>query len=991
MSSADYRVTLLLMARDELSKAVNAAKNAVKDFANTTQQEAKKVQSTWSKLAGDLNDVLKIAFGVSIAGLAAEATRSIISFAQESVKAFADLEYRSKRLAALSREAGQDIEKLAKDYMDAAIRSARQFGVSIKESSMAFDSLVRAGLSGAEAMNALNAVLAISQIEGVNAAQVADILVATLNQFSLSAQDAWRVADALTNAAAIGVSTMTQYANGLSYVGAVANQLGFSLEETLAALVAIDASIKDAAKSGRYLQAALSALVEKSDKLGFSIYDSNGKMLDMVEILTRLYEHYKSLATEQERNTYLFRIFGEQGARAVAALFSYVEKHGGNVRQVFSELVGEIGKVGTALETAQKVMDTTAGKLAQMNERIEEAKIALGEMLAPAVIEVANSLIVLSDVIAALNGDLNRLSKDHLSMLAKQLENVAAYNVGMFGLGGAFKYLWENVLHVNDIAEEYAKKMEEVNKEIKEVDERLVRQAQSYQDLIRSQSEANKAQEQYQQVLEESNRTLKEAIDTSLEYSNLVEKIAREFNLPIEKVDQLARGLLGLNFVYDEHASLKDMLINKYGIEAEKADAFIQALEEEARAHEEAGGKAREHAACLDELRSRMLEAAGAVVNYGMVTGPLADSLGRLKEAMNEMIRAGGEIPRVVREAYDYFSGLNEQIANAERAMRGLRAASELAGLSISYYNAMLSVGRALVADEIQMIDEEIQKRKEQIESYQQMIEQFPYWREHYRGAIEQLRQEITELENRKKEIEASISLTAEQIATQERLKAIQDVLSFTTQQLSLMQTALQLAMMGAGETANTFMGAIMALIEAQMDGIVTEEEFKNILQLLGIQFDETGRPVMNFTSILQKFREELENNISKVQSFRDELAKLNGMTIHTYHYHHEITVKEGGGGGGGKKEETTWNAPWAPPAQHGEWFTREGLYYLHRGEMILPKDVAEYVRRGSGFGGIVIHAPVRIEVHGSLIGHDLDKLSEEISRSIVRKIRMIG
>jgi hypothetical protein len=232
-----------------------------------------------------------------------------------------------------------------------------------------------------------------------------------------------------------------------------------------------------------------------------------------------------------------------------------------------------------------------------------------------------------------------------------------------------------------------------------------------------------------------------------------------------------------------------------------------------------------------------------------------------------------------------------------------------------------------------------------------------------------------------------SISLTAEQIATQERLKAVQDVLSFTTQQLSLMQTALQLAMMGAGDTANTFMSVIMALTDAQSDGIVTEEEFKNILQLLGVQFDESGRPVMNFTGILQKFKDEVQANIEKVQGFRSELAKLDGMTVHTYHYHHEITVKEGGGGGGGGfgAAPESRNVG-AKPAQLGEWYAREGLYYLHRGEMVLPRNVAEWFR---SYGPVAARKSIQVNISVNAGGvADPNALAEIVSRKLVQRLR---
>jgi len=210
-----------------------------------------------------------------------------------------------------------------------------------------------------------------------------------------------------------------------------------------------------------------------------------------------------------------------------------------------------------------------------------------------------------------------------------------------------------------------------------------------------------------------------------------------------------------------------------------------------------------------------------------------------------------------------------------------------------------------------------------------------------------------------------------------------------------MQQTAMQLAMMGADGAANMFMGTAEALTKALEDGNITEEEMKEILEKLGVTFDETGKPVIDLKSIMEEFRKKMEETRNKVQDFRSTLASLDGMTIHTYHYHHEITVHGEGGGGGGaaatEEEAEWWETEYGmiPHAQHGVRFTREGLYYLHRGEMVLPKNVADWLRRGRfASKSVMIHAPVKIEVHGSVYGEDLEELSEEISRRIVKRLR---
>mgnify|MGYP000008671024 CR=1 FL=1 len=379
---------------------------SIKQFSGTIQSPLRfseglmrKMRSEVNKLAISVpktNKQFRV-FGVTLRTLSAgiqsvvggligfSILNKIVNWVHDGVREFLHLERRLTALAVVSRESGESIKELSERYLQAAIDAAERYGVSIESSAEALDSLVRAGLSGAEAMQALNSVLEIAISEGTDASQVADILASTLFQFGLNAKDAERAADALVNAAAVGVSTMTEYATGLSYVGAVAKQLGFSLEETLSALVMIDASIKDATKSGRYLQAALSALVQKSDKLGFSIYDANGKMLSMNQIMINLYKRLKEFGTESERNQYLLKIFGEQGARAIAAIITYIDKaveNGKNLNDVFKDLQMNIEKAGTASAVAGEVMATTAGSVALLNTKIEKLNLSLTRLFA---------------------------------------------------------------------------------------------------------------------------------------------------------------------------------------------------------------------------------------------------------------------------------------------------------------------------------------------------------------------------------------------------------------------------------------------------------------------------------------------------------------------------------------------------------------------------------------------------------------------------------
>ncbi|MEM2661132.1 MAG: hypothetical protein QXS74_07415 [Nitrososphaeria archaeon] len=183
---------------------------------------------------------------------------------------------------------------------------------------------------------------------------------------------------------------------------------------------------------------------------------------------------------------------------------------------------------------------------------------------------------------------------------------------------------------------------------------------------------------------------------------------------------------------------------------------------------------------------------------------------------------------------------------------------------------------------------------------------------------------------------------------------------------------------MGADESAGTFMNTSIALADALSDGVITQEEYKAILETLGVTFDEQGRPVINLKNIMDEFKNKLIETQNQVNSFREALKTLDGTTIHTYHYHHEITVM------GTKKEETEEWIPRPNVYQAGAWYTPEGLAYLHRGEMVLPRPVAEWFRKT----GSAAMKNINISINITTAGEEPTKLADTISRELARRLR---
>jgi TP901 family phage tail tape measure protein len=294
---------------------------------------------------------------------------------------FVDFETALVRVSSATDLTGEELAQLEEQLKEAAMAAGEEFGVGATKAMEALESLVKAGLEGEDAIEALNAALALAQIEGIEAAEASDMLVGILGMYQMSAEEAAHATDVLANASIQGIATASEFAHGLQFVGGRAQSLGFSLEETTAVLVAMNNAGINATSAGRYLNEMFSAMIKKSDQLGFSIYDASGNMLSLAEISGNLVERLNEFSTAEERNTYLTEIFGNRAGRAALTLMSLGES-GEEVTAAFEDMVGEMGESGTAMNVMGEIMDTTAGKQAKLQAAIENLQITMGEELA---------------------------------------------------------------------------------------------------------------------------------------------------------------------------------------------------------------------------------------------------------------------------------------------------------------------------------------------------------------------------------------------------------------------------------------------------------------------------------------------------------------------------------------------------------------------------------------------------------------------------------
>jgi len=315
----------------------------------------------------------EVAAGILIQQFSQKVVAAFETFGRVTVDAAAGFELATARIIAASGKTGDEADDLIAVMEDATMSLGVEFGGGATDAMQAMEALVKAGLDPAtEATLALRGVLQLATIEQIAAADAANMVVAAMAQYGLTAGEATRIVDGFVKASAAGIDTAAGYAAGLANVGATASSMGFSIEETLAALVQIDASQKDARKSGTFLNRMFIDLASKSEDAGIAIYSADGGMRSMDEIVGELRTKIQGFSGDQAALNEWLGQFQSLSQRAILSLVSY----DGTIEETVDQLVTMAG----AQDQSNVILETYTGQLSIAQAKQEEAAIGMGKL-----------------------------------------------------------------------------------------------------------------------------------------------------------------------------------------------------------------------------------------------------------------------------------------------------------------------------------------------------------------------------------------------------------------------------------------------------------------------------------------------------------------------------------------------------------------------------------------------------------------------------------
>lgn len=345
MAGTSVVVDLLIKARDLASGPLRAIVASIQFL-----------DSEISVVAGKIRDAFGGAFGGGLDGAI-------------------EFEAQLSKVAAKGGFTAAEMEKLKQ----AATDIGAEFGTTGTEAAQGMEALAAAGLNATEVMQALPPVLALAQAEGISMDAAAKNLSDSLSSVGLGFSEAARMADVLAEGANLSTTSASALGVALAGVGGIANTAGLSLEETVAALVALAKGGFEGEKAGTALSAILTQLQNPASQASRELSKLGITSRDLGTVIGEL-------AAKGDANNAAILAFGETAGPGLRKLL-------GQGQQSLTDFTGQLNDSdGAAKKAADGISGNLKGALGALTAAWENVKTALFEPVLEPLAEQANAL-----------------------------------------------------------------------------------------------------------------------------------------------------------------------------------------------------------------------------------------------------------------------------------------------------------------------------------------------------------------------------------------------------------------------------------------------------------------------------------------------------------------------------------------------------------------------------------------------------------------------
>lgn len=340
-------------------------------------------------IVAGLKKTLPLVGKVAAAGLAA-ATTGLVAFGKSAVGAGSDFDSAMSQVMATMGFTVEDLQtegSIAQQTMEKLRGFAQEQGAttafSATQAAEALNYMALAGYDADKSMDMLPVVLDLAASGAMGLADASDMVTDAQSAFNLSTDETKTMVDQMAKTASKSNTSVSQLGEAYLKIGATARVLKGGTQELSTVLgVLADNGIKGT-EGGTHLRNMLLSLQNPTDdgamamkQLGLEVYDSEGNMRSMIDIISDMQDAMKGMSDEQ-KTSYLTSMFNKTDLSAVNALL-------GTRKDRFKELGDAIGDAsGAAKEMAKVQLDNLAGDVTLFKSALEGVQIVTSDKLTP--------------------------------------------------------------------------------------------------------------------------------------------------------------------------------------------------------------------------------------------------------------------------------------------------------------------------------------------------------------------------------------------------------------------------------------------------------------------------------------------------------------------------------------------------------------------------------------------------------------------------------
>ena len=408
-------------------------------------------------------------------------TVPIVTGFAAAVKTTADFDAQMSKVKAISGATADEFDTLR----DKAREMGEKTKFSATESGEALEYMAMAGWKSEEMLQGIEGIMNLAAASGEELGKASDIVTDALTAFGMSANESGRFADILAAAASNANTNVSMMGESFKYVAPVAGALGYSAEDVAVALGLMANSGIKADMAGTSLRNMFNRMAkptkesaEAMDRLGLSLYDDQGKMYSLREIMDKMRQSFSEInmpldeynrqldemdallasgdMTQKQYEKSLeelnLQAFGAEGAekaraaamlggtRAMAGLLAISNATEADYQKLtsaidgsseaFAKLAdGSVVPLNEALASGQEIIeqyngaaeamamtmqDNLEGQLTILKSQLQELAISLGDLLMPM---IRDFVAKIQDIVTWLNS-LDDAQKEQIMQIA---------------------------------------------------------------------------------------------------------------------------------------------------------------------------------------------------------------------------------------------------------------------------------------------------------------------------------------------------------------------------------------------------------------------------------------------------------------------------------------------------------------------------------------------------------------------------------------------